>query len=102
MDDIARASQLVGHVMTETKLHIKYCESFGITRPEILATEEHQGLPFAFTSPQENTNTLSSMHSVYALRLRYRSSTGLVGPTNRYGAVRYWLRSSRVYAEQTR
>ncbi|KAL2206330.1 putative thiamine biosynthesis protein (Thi-4) [Sarocladium strictum] len=42
MGDIARASQIVGHIMTETKLHINYCESFGISLAEITATEEKQ------------------------------------------------------------
>ena len=29
--------------MTETKLHVKYCESFNISLAEMQATEEHQG-----------------------------------------------------------
>ncbi|KAK0388435.1 hypothetical protein NLU13_4679 [Sarocladium strictum] len=42
MGDIGRASQIVAHIMTETKLHINYCESFGITPAEIEVTEEQQ------------------------------------------------------------
>ncbi|KFH43942.1 putative hydroxymethylpyrimidine/phosphomethylpyrimidine kinase-like protein [Hapsidospora chrysogenum ATCC 11550] len=42
MTDISRATQLVGHIMTETNLHVKYCQSFNITLAEMQATEEHQ------------------------------------------------------------
>jgi hydroxymethylpyrimidine/phosphomethylpyrimidine kinase len=46
---VSQASQIVGHIMTETKLHINYCESFGISLAEITATEEKQGdLPSPF------------------------------------------------------
>ncbi|KAH8178675.1 phosphomethylpyrimidine kinase domain-containing protein [Sarocladium implicatum] len=42
MDSIARASQIVAHIMHETKLHINYCESFNISKAELEATEEKQ------------------------------------------------------------
>uniref|UniRef100_A0A8H7KB68 Pyridoxamine kinase/Phosphomethylpyrimidine kinase domain-containing protein n=1 Tax=Bionectria ochroleuca TaxID=29856 RepID=A0A8H7KB68_BIOOC len=42
LPDIARAAELVTHTTNETKLHLKYCESFGIPLAEILNTEEHQ------------------------------------------------------------
>jgi hypothetical protein len=38
--------------MTETKLHINYCESFGITPSEIEATEEKQGTPQSSNSSE--------------------------------------------------
>lgn len=38
-----QASQIVAHIMHETKLHIKYCESFNISKSEMEATEEKQG-----------------------------------------------------------
>ncbi|GJN71684.1 hypothetical protein PLICBS_005752 [Purpureocillium lilacinum] len=40
--DIARSSESVGHIMHELKLHISYCESFGISVAEMRATEEKQ------------------------------------------------------------
>ncbi|KAI6784751.1 uncharacterized protein J7T54_007844 [Emericellopsis cladophorae] len=42
MTDISRASEIVAHIMTETKLHIKYCESFGMSLEQMESTEEHQ------------------------------------------------------------
>ncbi|VUC34157.1 unnamed protein product [Clonostachys rosea] len=42
LPDIARAAELVTHTTHETKLHLKYCESFGIPLTEIINTEEHQ------------------------------------------------------------
>lgn len=35
-------TKLVQHIVHEMKLHISYCAQFGITVPEIEATEEHQ------------------------------------------------------------
>ena len=43
MPDIQRASEIVGHIMTETKLHIDYCQSFGLSLDDVTKTEEHQG-----------------------------------------------------------
>ncbi|KAL6850667.1 trifunctional hydroxymethylpyrimidine kinase/phosphomethylpyrimidine kinase/thiaminase [Amphichorda felina] len=42
MVDISRSSEIVSHIMTETKLHVKYCESFNISLAEMQTTEEHQ------------------------------------------------------------
>lgn len=38
-----QANKIVGHIITETKLHVTYCESFNISLAEMQATEEHQG-----------------------------------------------------------
>ncbi|UNI17253.1 trifunctional hydroxymethylpyrimidine kinase/phosphomethylpyrimidine kinase/thiaminase, variant 2 [Purpureocillium takamizusanense] len=40
--DITRSSGSVGHIMHELKLHISYCESFGISVAEMRSTEEKQ------------------------------------------------------------
>ncbi|KAI0200485.1 Rapamycin-insensitive companion of mTOR, N-term-domain-containing protein [Astrocystis sublimbata] len=42
MQDIAAGAKIVQHIHTEMKLHIDYCQSFGIEKNEIEATEEHQ------------------------------------------------------------
>ena len=34
---------LVSHVTHEMNMHIQYCEGFGISKQEILATEENEG-----------------------------------------------------------
>ncbi|KAK4060841.1 uncharacterized protein Triagg1_10533 [Trichoderma aggressivum f. europaeum] len=41
--DISRSNEIVTHILHEMKLHINYCNSFGISEPEIQATEELQG-----------------------------------------------------------
>ncbi|TID02133.1 putative hydroxymethylpyrimidine/phosphomethylpyrimidine kinase 2 [Colletotrichum higginsianum] len=40
--DIAAGATIVSHITREMSLHIDYCKDFGITVPEIEATEEHQ------------------------------------------------------------
>ncbi|KAL6859307.1 Phosphomethylpyrimidine kinase domain-containing protein [Trichoderma novae-zelandiae] len=40
--DISRSNQIVSHILHEMKLHINYCNSFGISESEIEATEELQ------------------------------------------------------------
>ncbi|GFP58800.1 putative hydroxymethylpyrimidine/ phosphomethylpyrimidine kinase 2 [Trichoderma asperellum] len=40
--DISRSNEIVAHILHEMKLHINYCNSFGITEPEIQATQELQ------------------------------------------------------------
>ncbi|OLN82720.1 ATP-dependent RNA helicase dbp2 [Colletotrichum chlorophyti] len=40
--DITAGAAIVGHIAHEMSLHIDYCKGFGITVPEIEATEEHQ------------------------------------------------------------
>ncbi|KAL7935694.1 Phosphomethylpyrimidine kinase domain-containing protein [Trichoderma chlorosporum] len=40
--DISRSNEIVTHILHEMKLHINYCNSFGISEPEIQATEELQ------------------------------------------------------------
>ncbi|OTB07131.1 hypothetical protein M426DRAFT_318161 [Hypoxylon sp. CI-4A] len=42
MRDIADGARIVSLIATEMKLHLDYCEGFGISREEIEATEEHQ------------------------------------------------------------
>ncbi|KXH28904.1 phosphomethylpyrimidine kinase [Colletotrichum simmondsii] len=41
--DISAGATIVNHITREMSLHIDYCKGFGITVPEIEATEEHQG-----------------------------------------------------------
>ncbi|TVY93762.1 putative hydroxymethylpyrimidine/phosphomethylpyrimidine kinase [Lachnellula willkommii] len=52
MEDIAaisaeriQAAKIVTHIHHEMSLHIGYCESFGMTKEDIEATEESQGMP---------------------------------------------------------
>ncbi|GKT51623.1 putative importin [Colletotrichum spaethianum] len=40
--DISAGASIVNHIAREMSLHIDYCKGFGITVPEIEATEEHQ------------------------------------------------------------
>ncbi|KAL7808595.1 Phosphomethylpyrimidine kinase domain-containing protein [Trichoderma gracile] len=40
--DISRSNEIITHILHEMKLHINYCNSFGISKPEIEATEELQ------------------------------------------------------------
>ncbi|KAK6822668.1 hypothetical protein PG987_014213 [Apiospora arundinis] len=40
--DIAAGAKIVTHINTEMSLHIDYCASFGISKEQIEATEEHQ------------------------------------------------------------
>ncbi|KAK1238032.1 hypothetical protein MKX08_002611 [Trichoderma sp. CBMAI-0020] len=40
--DISRSNEIVSHILHEMKLHINYCNSFGISEPEIQATQELQ------------------------------------------------------------
>ncbi|XP_044717645.1 phosphomethylpyrimidine kinase domain-containing protein [Hirsutella rhossiliensis] len=42
VDDINRATEIVGHILRELQLHINYCESFGVSLSEMKATEENQ------------------------------------------------------------
>ncbi|KAM0513950.1 hypothetical protein ACHAPE_007305 [Trichoderma viride] len=40
--DISRSNEIVSHILHEMKLHINYCNSFGISESEIQATQELQ------------------------------------------------------------
>ncbi|KAI2626484.1 Phosphomethylpyrimidine kinase-domain-containing protein [Hypoxylon sp. NC1633] len=51
MEDIAAGAKIVSHIHTEMKLHIDYCEEFGISKEEIQATEEHQGMIYPIGLP---------------------------------------------------
>ncbi|RBQ74018.1 hypothetical protein VDGD_21397 [Verticillium dahliae] len=42
MEDIVAGATIVKHIATEMALHIDYCAGFGISVPQIEATEEHQ------------------------------------------------------------
>ncbi|KAH9906280.1 Phosphomethylpyrimidine kinase-domain-containing protein [Xylariomycetidae sp. FL2044] len=42
MEDIAAGAKIVTHIHTEMRLHLDYCASFGISKAQIEATEEHQ------------------------------------------------------------
>ncbi|KAI8966764.1 Phosphomethylpyrimidine kinase-domain-containing protein [Daldinia sp. FL1419] len=42
MEDIAAGAKIVSHIHTEMKLHLDYCQEFGISKEEIEATEEQQ------------------------------------------------------------
>lgn len=41
---------MVSHISTEMKLHLDYCEGFGISKQEIEATEELQGMDRSLSS----------------------------------------------------
>jgi hydroxymethylpyrimidine/phosphomethylpyrimidine kinase len=34
---------VVTHIIHEMNLHVEYCESFGVSKEQILATEEDEG-----------------------------------------------------------
>lgn len=38
-----KGAKIVTHIYTEMQLHLDYCESFGVSKKEIEATEEQQG-----------------------------------------------------------
>ncbi|KAK8117541.1 uncharacterized protein PG998_005822 [Apiospora kogelbergensis] len=42
IEDIAAGAKIVTHIKTEMGLHIDYCASFGISKEQIEAAEEHQ------------------------------------------------------------
>jgi len=42
MEDIAASAKIVAHIHNEMKLHVEYCEEFGVTKDEIEAHEESQ------------------------------------------------------------
>lgn len=42
LDDIATGAKIVLHIQQEMALHIEYCKGFGISKEEIVATEEDQ------------------------------------------------------------
>ncbi|KAI2630528.1 Phosphomethylpyrimidine kinase-domain-containing protein [Xylaria nigripes] len=42
IEDIAASAKIVMHIYSEMKLHVNYCNKFGIEKEEIEATEEHQ------------------------------------------------------------
>ncbi|KAH8594724.1 thiamine biosynthesis protein-like protein (Thi-4) [Bisporella sp. PMI_857] len=42
MQDIVAAAKIVAHINHEMGLHIEYCEGFGVTKEDILGTEESQ------------------------------------------------------------
>ena len=54
------------------KLHLDYCKSFGISKEEMEATEEHQGEFLGFALVTTTTLTYidgkNSMHSLYQIR----------------------------------
>lgn len=87
--------------MTETKLHINYCQSFGLSLKEVTDTEEHQGSNFPFppaplslslilillTPDTQTTLTHRSLHSLHPLRTRHRAVPRLPRPADRHGAL---------------
>ncbi|KAI5356944.1 putative thiaminase-2/PQQC, pyridoxamine kinase/Phosphomethylpyrimidine kinase, thiaminase II [Septoria linicola] len=42
LDDVAASAAIVGHVKTETALHVKECEALGLTEEAMMEAEEHQ------------------------------------------------------------
>ncbi|KAG9246359.1 thiamine biosynthesis protein-like protein (Thi-4) [Calycina marina] len=42
MEDISAGAKIVAHINHEMGLHIEYCKGFGVTKEEILRTEESQ------------------------------------------------------------
>ncbi|KAL2358697.1 Phosphomethylpyrimidine kinase-domain-containing protein [Cryomyces antarcticus] len=42
LDDVAMSASIVTHINEEVKLHLKYCEEFGVSKEEIESTQESQ------------------------------------------------------------
>jgi thiaminase len=40
MEDALAAAKIVAHIYEESRMHISYCEGFGISKEQIEATEE--------------------------------------------------------------
>lgn len=40
MEEIAASAAIITHIADESKLHIEYCAKFGITKEEVLNTQE--------------------------------------------------------------
>jgi thiaminase len=61
--DHPKAAKIVLHIYKEMGLHIDYCKDFGITKEEIEATAESQGMR---NHPQLERNlTYSSLYCIY-------------------------------------
>ncbi|KFY23743.1 hypothetical protein V493_05665 [Pseudogymnoascus sp. VKM F-4281 (FW-2241)] len=43
LDEIATSAKVVSHIIHEMNLHIEYCNDFGVSKEQILATEEDEG-----------------------------------------------------------
>ncbi|KFY72822.1 hypothetical protein V501_07181 [Pseudogymnoascus sp. VKM F-4519 (FW-2642)] len=42
LDEIAASATVVTHIIHEMNLHVEYCEAFGVSKEQILATEEDE------------------------------------------------------------
>ncbi|KAG5949800.1 hypothetical protein E4U53_005753 [Claviceps sorghi] len=42
VEEITKSNAIVGHIMREMQLHIRYCQSFGISEAEMRSAEEEQ------------------------------------------------------------
>jgi hypothetical protein len=60
---ITQGAKIVTHIHQEMALHIDYCKGFGVTKEEIVATEEHQG------KSEENTRTTANIEYQLVLHI---------------------------------
>jgi len=81
MEDIDAATDIVKHIIRESKHHIEYCQSWGISLEEFHATQE-SGHTVAYTRYVLDTGASSSL-----LALRVATAPCLLG----YGEVGTWL-----------
>ncbi|OBT87822.1 hypothetical protein VE02_02131 [Pseudogymnoascus sp. 03VT05] len=42
LDEIAASAKVVTHIIHEMQLHVEYCEAFGVSKEQMLATEEDE------------------------------------------------------------
>jgi hypothetical protein len=49
-----KSAKIVAHIHHEMSLHINYCKDFGVTKDEIEASEESQGMFLAPSRHQHN------------------------------------------------
>lgn len=66
----------MAHIHHEMGLHIEYCKKFGVSKEEIEATEESQGMKFK--RDVNEANQISSMHGIYKVLYRKVSISKLV------------------------
>ncbi|KZO96343.1 phosphomethylpyrimidine ki [Calocera viscosa TUFC12733] len=81
MEDIDAATDIVKHIIRESKHHIEYCQSWGISLEEFHSTQE-SGHTVAYTRYVLDTGVSNSL-----LALRVATAPCLLG----YGEVGTWL-----------
>ncbi|KAE8447396.1 hypothetical protein EG329_010810 [Mollisiaceae sp. DMI_Dod_QoI] len=56
MEDISASAKIVAHIHQEMALHIDYCKGFGITKEEIVSTEESQDMYSTLVNPKTGSH----------------------------------------------